>query len=187
MLLKMLGENGRMDYSPEYLACTVAVNPPINLGLCSEALRRSDNRLYDRYFTKMLVPQVQERIETFTDAPRPDEDWAPKTLREFDKTYTSLVSGFKSLQDYYDRSSSAQFVESIKTPTFILTGRDDPLIPASSFEQLPSIPSVTGHIAEHGGHLGYIAGKTSDPDRRWMDWRVIDWLAKHLRFSTSHM
>jgi predicted alpha/beta-fold hydrolase len=59
------------------------------------------------------------------------------------------------------------------------------LIPASSFEQLPAVPSVSVHIAEHGGHLGYVAGKTADPDRRWMDWRVIDWLAKHLRFSRT--
>jgi len=187
MLLKMLGENGRMGYSPEYLACAVAVNPPIDLGQCSETLRRPDNRFYDRYFTKLLVPQVRERLETFSDAPRPSDGWAPQTLREFDETYTALASGFSSLQDYYDRSSGGQFVESIETPTFILTGRDDPLIPASSFEQLPSVPSVSVHIAEHGGHLGYVAGKTSDPDRRWMDWRVIDWLAQHLRFSTSHM
>lgn len=183
MLLKMLGENGRTGYSPEYLACAVAVNPPIDLGLCSEALRRRDNRFYDRFFTKLLVPQVQERLETFPDAPRPNDGWAPPTLRDFDETYTAPVSGFASLQDYYDQSSGAQFVESIETATYILTGRDDPLIPATSFEQLPNVPSVTVHIAEHGGHLGYVAGKTTDPDRRWMDWRVIDYLAQHLRFS----
>lgn len=182
MLLKMLGENGRRNDSPKNLACAIAVNPPIDLGLCSDALRRTDNQFYDRYFTKLLVPQVRQRIETFPDAPRPVSGWAPLTLREFDETYTAPASGFDSLQDYYDRSSGCQFVESIETPTFILTGRDDPLIPASSFEQLPSVRSVTVHIAEHGGHLGYVSGKTSDPDCRWMDWRVIDWLAQHLRF-----
>lgn len=187
MLLKMLGENGRTGYSPEYLACATAVNPPIDLGLCSDALRRSDNRFYDRHFTKLLVPQVQQRIDSFPDAPQPVADWAPQTLREFDETYTAPASGFASLQDYYDRSSSAQFVESIETPTFILTGRDDPLIPACSFEQLPEVPAVSVHIAEHGGHLGYVAGKSSDPDRRWMDWRVIDWLAMHLRFSPRQL
>lgn len=180
MLLKMLGENGRTGYSPEYLACAVAVNPPIDLGLCSQTLRRSDNRFYDRYFTKLLVPQVQQRIDSFPDAPRPEGHWDPQTLREFDETYTAPVSGFSSLQDYYDRSSGAQFVDSIETPTMILTGRDDPLIPASSFEQLPAVPGVTVHIADYGGHLGYVAGKTADPDRRWMDWRVIDWLKKYL-------
>jgi predicted alpha/beta-fold hydrolase len=187
MLLKMLGENGRMRYSPEHLACAMAVNPPIDLSLCSQALGRTDNRFYDRYFTKLLVPQVQQRIDSFPDAPRPAAGWAPQTLREFDETYTAPASGFASLQDYYDRSSSAQFVESIETPTFILTGRDDPLIPACSFEELPEVSAVSLHIADHGGHLGYVSGKSPDPDRRWMDWRVIDWLAKHLRFSPRQM
>lgn len=183
MLLKMLGEDGRQNDSPAHLACAIAVNPPIDLRLCSQALRRSDNQFYDRYFTKLLIPQVLHRIETFPDAPRPVSNWSPRTLQEFDQTYTAPASGFASLEDYYDRSSGHQFVQSIQTPTFILTGRDDPLIPATSFEQLPSVPAVTVHIAEHGGHLGYVAGRTTDPDRRWMDWRVIDWLATHLRFS----
>lgn len=187
MLLKMLGENGRMRYSPEHLACAMAVNPPIDLSLCSQALGRTDNRFYDRYFTKLLVPQVQQRIDSFPDAPRPAAGWAPQTLREFDETYTAPASGFASLQDYYDRSSGNQFVGSIETPTLILTGRDDPLIPACSFEELPEVSAVSLHIADHGGHLGYVSGKTSDPDRRWMDWRVIDWLSKHLRFSPRQM
>ena len=183
MLLKMLGENGRHGTSPEYLACAVAVNPPIDLQLCSEALRRRDNRFYDRHFTKLLIGQVQERIETFDDAPRPDGDWSPQRLCEFDETYTAPVSGFSSLQEYYDRSSGSRFVESIETPTLILTARDDPLIPVCSFEQLPDVPAVSVRIADHGGHLGFLSGRTTDPDRRWMDWRVIDWLAEHLRFA----
>lgn len=185
MLLKMLGEDGRRGKPHRYLACAAAVNPPIDLTQCSLALRRSDNRFYDRHFIKLLVTQVEQRISTFEDAPRPQEGWSPTCLRDFDETYTAFVSGFASLEDYYHRSSARHFVPDIMTPTLVLTARDDPLIPVHSFEELPDVPAVSLHIAKHGGHLGYVSGRTSDPDRRWMDWRVIEWLAGHLRFSVT--
>lgn len=182
MLVKMLGEDGRSGRSATYLACAAAVNPPIDLELCGDALRKRSNRFYDRHFTRLLCDQVQDRIDHVPDAPGPIGGAIPERLREFDDAYTAPVSGFDGVYDYYANCSGAQFVSSISVPTLILTARDDPLIPVTSFEQLPSVPSVLLHIAEHGGHLGYIARPGSDPDRRWMDWRVIDWLAAHLRF-----
>jgi len=40
--------------------------------------------------------------------------------------------------------------------------------------QLP--PNVTLCLTKHGGHLGFIGRSGVDPDRRWMDWRLLDWL-----------
>jgi predicted alpha/beta-fold hydrolase len=31
-------------------------------------------------------------------------------------------------------------------------------------------------MTRHGGHLGFIGQPGIDPDRRWMDWRTIEWL-----------
>ena len=182
MLLKMLGEVEHRTILPRELACAVAVNPPIDLELCSQALSRRDNRLYDRHFTKWLYRLVEARIARFPDAPRPTYESIPRCLRDFDASYTALVGGFAGVEDYYARCSGQQFVPTIQTPTLILTAQDDPLIPSCSFERLPENPSVTVHIAPHGGHLGYLATRSNgDPDRRWMDWRVVDWLTAHLR------
>lgn len=183
MLLKMLGENGRRDYSPTYLASAIAVNPPIDLELCSQGMQQGFNRVYDRHFTKLLRTQVQERIDTFADAPRPTGSLNPESLRQFDDEYTAPASGFDGVEDYYFQSSAAQFIDSIQIPTMILTARDDPLIPVSSFEQLPQLPAVTLQIEEHGGHLGYLSSNRTDGDCRWMDARVISWLAEPLRFA----
>ena len=54
--------------------------------------------------------------------------------------------------------------------------RDDPLVPASLFQQLDLPPSVMLRLTEHGGHLGFIGRPGYDPDRRWMDWRILDWI-----------
>jgi hypothetical protein len=39
---------------------------------------------------------------------------------------------------------------------------------------LPS--SVSLHVTRQGGHLGYIGVTGVDPDRRWLDWRVVDYV-----------
>jgi predicted alpha/beta-fold hydrolase len=182
MLLKMLGEDGASGRQSSYLACAVAVNPPIDLERCSQAMQRGFNRIYDRHFTRQLLPHVEQRLQNFPDAPRPVGNWPPRTLREFDDKYTAPVSGFAGVEDYYARASGAQFVPDISVPTLVLTADDDPLIPVESFRDLPAVPGVTVEIASHGGHLGYFSRAPESGFQRWMDWRVVNWLADHLRF-----
>lgn len=60
----------------------------------------------------------------------------------------------------------------------ILTARDDPLVPVEQFERLEIPDSVTLHVADHGGHIGYLARSGIDADRRWLDWRIVDWATR---------
>jgi predicted alpha/beta-fold hydrolase len=64
----------------------------------------------------------------------------------------------------------------IQLPTLILAAHNDPLVPAAPLEVATLSASTHLHIAAGGGHLGFIGGASSDPDRRWMDWRVVDWV-----------
>ena len=160
--------------------CAVAVNPPIDLEQCSQSLGQRENWIYDKHFVKLLVRDVERRLIDFPSLPKP---WKtpPRTLREFDDLYTAPTAGFDNVADYYARCSGNQFVESIRIPTLILTAEDDPIVPPDAFRNLPSVEGVTVHIAASGGHLGYLGRKQSDPDRRWMDWRVIEWLMPFLK------
>ncbi|MGH7129909.1 MAG: alpha/beta fold hydrolase, partial [Planctomycetaceae bacterium] len=83
---------------------------------------------------------------------------------------------FGTATNYYARCSSRQFLPRVRVPTLILSAQDDPLVPARLFDDLSDAPAVTVHVSRHGGHLGFIAGRGDDPDRRWMDWRIIDWM-----------
>lgn len=180
MLLKMLGEDARQEHLQSHLACAAAVNPPLDLERCSQALRKFSNRIYDQHFTRSLTRTVRARQSGQSLA---GFDRAPVNLREFDAAYTAPVSGFASVEDYYSRCSGAQFVASIQQPVLILTAEDDPLIPVESFTSLPANPFVTVYISPHGGHLGYLSKSGTDPDRRWLDWRLLEWLSAHLRFA----
>ena len=180
ILLKTAGTCGWSLDDPASPRCAVAVNPPIDLEQCSRALHRRQNRVYVKHFVDLLVKSVERRLLKFPSAPKPLWKIPPRTLREFDDLYTAPASGFSGVSDYYTRCSANQFIESIRIPTLILTAEDDPMIPPDPFRELPVVDGVTVHIAPSGGHMGYLGCKADDPDRRWMDWRVIGWLLPHL-------
>jgi hypothetical protein len=100
----------------------------------------------------------------------------PRRLREFDDLYTAPLSGFSGVREYYSRASSAPYLASIRVPTLIITAEDDPVVPVSMFERHPVSSATTLHVTHYGGHLGYVGVAGVDPDRRWLDWRIVEWV-----------
>lgn len=174
MVLKMLGE--LPDDVPAQLDRAAVFNPPIDLARCTTRVEQVPSSLYGRHFTKLLCDQLSRQPRLLADSPLARPSSSPRSLREFDEIFTAPKSGFASADDYYRRSSAAQFVPAIRVSTLIVTSRDDPLVPYQPFEALDCPSAVSLHIAESGGHLGYIGRSGIDADRRWMDWRVVDWI-----------
>jgi predicted alpha/beta-fold hydrolase len=172
--LKLLGEiEGRPCGN---LDSAVAVCPPINLAACCRRLQFGLKRPYDRYFAQTLTRQVGRLGQMAADSPRVRFARAPRTLWEFDDMYTAPVCGFGTAENYYKLSSSAPLVRRIQLPTLILAARDDPMVCSEDFDRLEASPAVVLHMTSRGGHLGFIARAGIDRDRRWMDWRVVDWV-----------
>ena len=105
----------------------------------------------------------------------------PRRIIDFDELFTAPVGGFDSARQYYRACTAEPVIPRINVPTLILSAKNDPLIPPNTLEQLTRPGCVKLHIAEGGGHLGYISRNGTDPDRYWMDWRVIDWLTANER------
>jgi predicted alpha/beta-fold hydrolase len=170
LILKFLGE--APELLPEALDSAMAINPSLDLSRCVAGLAEGWNRLYDRHFVRALDRELRSSQRDL-----PENYGSPGSLWEFDDTYTAPVCGFGDAERYYRLCSAAQFVPRITLPTLILTSRDDPLIPHSIFERLALPANVRLHVVSSGGHLGYVGRKGIDADRRWMDWRVVDWVA----------
>jgi uncharacterized protein len=172
--LKLLGELA--DRPCGNLDSAVAVCPPIDLAACSRQISRASNRLYDLHFVRLLLEQLAARRRVLADAAEVAFRRRPRSLWEFDNTFTAVVCGFGTADNYYRVSSSAQFIGRIRLPTLILAARDDPMIPCETLARLSLPPAVRVHLTDHGGHLGFVGRAGVDADRRWMDWRVVDWV-----------
>ena len=184
MVLKALGEHAGGDPAaalPGVPVRAVAVNPAADLAACCESLTGPMQRFYDWRFARYLVDHVANSPAVCREQVRRLLEAKPRRIREFDAALTVPGWRFESVEHYYAAESAAPLVARIgsETPTLILTAADDPLVPAGVVEGLTVGPGVTRHVAAGGGHLGFIARggpSNPDPDRRWMDWRVVDWL-----------
>ena len=174
IVLKLLGECG--GNPPGNLDSAMAVSPPIDLMASSDWLSRRLNRFYDRYFARLLWRRLHEWRQRVPQAAMVEFTRRPRRLVELDDVYTAQVCGFGSAQNYYRQCSSAPIVPAIRLPTLILASHDDPLVPGHAYSQVALPACVQLQMSAGGGHLGFIAARSSDPDRRWMDWRVVDWV-----------
>jgi predicted alpha/beta-fold hydrolase len=172
--LKLLGELGHTPCGN--LDSAMAVCPPIDLAACSRRISQPDSRRYDRFFLRLLLRQLSVRRHARPDAEGPALVRRPRTLWEFDNAFTAVVCGFGTADNYYREASSSQFVPHIRLPTLVLAAHDDPMIPSRAWESVDVPTSVQVHLSDHGGHLGFVGRARVDADRRWMDWRVVDWV-----------
>lgn len=164
---------------PAGLDSVVAVCPPVELYACIEALRRFPNQLYDRHFARGMRRQVEALRRCLPDAPGWRGSRVPRTVFAFDDAYIGPVGGFGGAMDYYRACSLTRRVGAIRLPTLVLAAQDDPLIPWPTVGGAPWPRCVRVIAPAHGGHLGFINRRDGhDPDRRWMDWRLLEWLQR---------
>ena len=174
ILLKLLGECGKESVG-NFDSC-FAVAPPIDIQPCAEFMQRRMNILYSRAFANALIEHVRKRQPYVESMQSISLNPRPKTLWEFDDRFTAPMSGFRNAEDYYTQSSSGSVLHRVTIPTQIVTAEDDPMIPVSIFEGANFSTSTELLITPSGGHLGYFGVSGIDPDRRWMDWRIVNWI-----------
>ncbi len=104
----------------------------------------------------------------------------------FDKLYTAPAWGFETVEQFYAETSSNRVIGDVRVPTLLIASADDPLVPVELFEPLASQNIIKLHVTKHGWHLGFIGRLGTDPDRRWMDWRIVDYvLAGRVRITAA--
>jgi predicted alpha/beta-fold hydrolase len=176
IVLKLAGECG--DQPPGGLDQIAAVCPPIDLARCCNHIGQGPNWIYDRSFLRRLMTLIESRAsespEFYAQTPLLPR---PRRLYEFDDRFTARLSGFAGAADYYARCSAAPLLRDICLPTLIIAAKNDPLIPAAIFDGPERSESIDLYLAGGGGHLGFIARGGIDPDHRWLDWRLLEWLA----------
>jgi len=166
-MLKWLGETG--DAAPMQKA--VAVSVPFQLADADQRLSSGASRIYREYLLGHLRAAYKQK---FARRPSPlavDVDKL-RTFYQFDDQVTAPLHGFSGADDYYQKSSCRQYLRGIRKNTLILHAIDDPfLYPASIPPETDLSASVTLELSEHGGHVGFMAGKLFP--QRWLESRIL--------------
>jgi predicted alpha/beta-fold hydrolase len=187
VLLKWLGEQGdRLD-----LFAAIAVSVPLVLSICASKLDSGFSKIYRKNLLNELKQYVRLKlqhletlgIETEAEKIRQLGNLADiNSFWQYDDIVVAKLHGYRDVHDYYQRSSSRQFLKSIVVPTLVIQAADDPFM---TLEVLPEehelSPSVHLEIAQGGGHVGFVAGAYPFRPRYWLEQRIPEFLMLRLK------
>lgn len=174
LALNMLAEMGHMPIGN--LRRTLAISPPVDLVLVERHFGSRLGKFYDRFFVKLLWEQNLRRWRLHPHVAPNEIPGPPRRLRELDAIVTAPDGGYESAEHYYVQASPAAKLSAIRQPVTIFSSEDDPIVPVDPLFRNPLSASIELVTTKRGGHLGFMARKNGDPDFRWLDWRIIDWL-----------
>ncbi|MES9946920.1 MAG: hydrolase [Candidatus Thiodiazotropha sp.] len=175
LLLKYLGESG----CDSAFSAAVAVSVPFNLKSAVKRLEHGFSRVYSRHLLRKLLKSHAQKCRSMS-IPDTDNISSISTIYEFDDRITAIQNGFVDADDYYQRSSCAQFLKHITTPTLILHARDDPFMQPQDVPDLQDLgPGVSLELSDCGGHVGFVQGK--------LPWRPVYWLDRRVPAFLKHV
>ena len=180
LALNMLAEAGEMRVGT--LERSFLVSPPVDLVKIERDFRTGLTRRYDRYLVSLLWQQNVERWQHFPESMPKEADLSQPTrrLKDLDDLVISPSGGYPSTEAYYLDASPCSKMDSIRQPVTIFTSEDDPVVPIGPLMEAKKSPAIDMRVVRRGGHLGFLASRNGDPDFRWLDWRILDWIEEGL-------
>ena len=177
LALKLAGEYG--PHPPQALVGVAAVSPIIEIGECTRALERPDNRLYQWNFVRDLKRRMRRKDRFHSGTFDLSRLNAIRTVREFDEVYTAPYFGFRNAEDYYHRASAMRVIDRVRVPALVITAEDDPFVPSRPFHdsKITANPRIDLRISTHGGHCGFIGPRAAEDDGYWAENRIVDFVS----------
>jgi predicted alpha/beta-fold hydrolase len=178
VLLKWLGET--KEQNP--LKAAVAVSVPFELQKAASRIQSGFSRFYQWYFIRCLRERLTIKFKS-----QPSAVWDVETINqintmyEFDDKITAPLHGFASVEDYYARSSSRQYISTIQIPTLIVHAKDDPFMSEDIIPDPNELSLfVQLEITDGGGHVGFISGGLPWRPEFWLEKRAPEFLREYL-------
>jgi predicted alpha/beta-fold hydrolase len=155
IVLKYLGEGNAI---PSKIKGAMAVSVPIDLASSSKALHQFKNILFHIYFMIGLKYKLMQKQRQFPERISRKTLYSVWTLRALDEVYTAKANGFKDTADYHQKSSSLQYLSSIRTPVLLLNAKNDSFLTPSCFPYDIAQKSAFLHLEtpKYGGHVGFV-------------------------------
>lgn len=185
VLLKWLGEQGNKTQ----VKAAVAISVPMVLSECANRLDQGFSTVYRLYLMRPLKQFVLKKYDYLKSVNRESEAEKIKQLGDlkqvksfwqYDAQVIAKLHQFESAEDYYQQSSSRQFIAHIKTPTLILHAVDDPFMTPNVLPEDDEIPDyVTLEKTNGGGHVGFISGNNPFKPEYWLENRVSQFLQQY--------
>lgn len=170
--LKYLGEQGSQLNPKIKAAATFSV--PLDLVGSSRALSKWWNRFYMRRFLRSLRKKVEAKAPYYPEVLSVSGFDRIKSFKGFDNQFTAPIHGFRDAYDYWQKSSSKHYLESIQIPVLIVNALNDSFLSDSCYpyDIAERSQKIFLETPETGGHVGFWSLNSVF----WTEKRALDFL-----------
>lgn len=186
VLLKWLGEQGA---NVDLFAAT-AVSVPLVLSTCASKLDNGFSKLYRASLLRELKEYIQLKQQYLESLGHTEEAEILRQIGDlddicsfwqYDDRVIAKLYDFVNVDDYYQRSSSRQFLRAIAVPTLLIQAQDDPFMTPEVIPELTELSSsVALEITSAGGHVGFVSGNNPFQAQYWLEQRIPEFLKQQL-------
>jgi predicted alpha/beta-fold hydrolase len=145
-----------------------AISPPINPKKSMLAIEKSG--LYSRYFMRKWQKSLEKKQNIF---PKSFKNSQHKKVKSLDKLTEMLIiqhTEYNTTDQYFKGYQITEnIIDNIKTPTYIITSWDDPVIPFEDFKFLDNKHNIKLITTKYGGHCGFINS-----------WKLNSWIEDYI-------
>ncbi|MBI1320493.1 MAG: alpha/beta fold hydrolase [Candidatus Hydrogenedens sp.] len=173
ILAKWLGEQG--DTVPANVKGAAVISPPFDPEVSAPTFHHILGGFYAWNFLRTLKPKALAKAEQYPGLLDEDVIRGCKDFYTYDTVVTAKLHGFEDAVDYWHKVGCHQFLAGIRVPTMLLTSADDPFNPAITIphEEADASPWLHPQWTEHGGHVGFIMGKSPLRVRYWAEEQTV--------------
>lgn len=177
ILVQYLGkEPGARRFSGAVSMCN-----PFNLVMSDEDICKGFSKIYNQSLGKALGGILKKHLPLFEDIGGEYNIQLAanaETIRDYDEGLTRVSFGFKSVDEYLQKSCSADHIKNVQTPLLCIQARNDPIAPDRAIprEDIKKNPNCLLIVTPKGGHLGWVAGVDAPVGCPWTDPMVMDFL-----------
>jgi hypothetical protein len=155
------------------LARVAAVCPVIDPAITMAHMERGW-RVYLRYFERKWRNSLLRKRALWPQQHAFDDRTLHLGMRDLTRWLVERHTEFGTLDAYFEGYSLAgERLAALQVPADILMAEDDPVIPVDEFHALHLPPTARLELARHGGHCGFLLGRS-------MDGYAEAWVARRL-------
>ncbi|NMM47948.1 YheT family hydrolase [Marinigracilibium pacificum] len=171
MSLKYAGEE-RID-KDEHLKGVMAFSVPTDLRGSSLELNKYGNGFYRKRFLNKLKNKIVQKRDQFSGILDIEKLEEVQNFQDFDANFTTKISGFDSVDEFYFNASCGNFLSGIKVPSLLVNAINDPILSQSCypFEVAKNHEHLYLETPETGGHVGFLLHKQI---YTWSELRALD-------------
>ncbi|XP_073128446.1 embryogenesis-associated protein EMB8-like isoform X1 [Henckelia pumila] len=157
ILVKYLGEDG----VNVPIIGAAAICSPWDPLICDRFMNR---RLVQRLYNKALAIGLKDYADLHEAVLSRLSNWegVKKSLsvRDFDDCATRVLGNFETVDTYYRRCASANYVGSVAVPLLCISSLDDPVCTSEAipWDECRLNSNIVLATTQHGGHLPYFEG-----------------------------